>query len=467
MSFTRFKKKATTDAFLKSLIFALAVGITVGAVFLVLLKRNVIPLDPLFSLLFGFLAALISFGILFFIYRPSDKKVARRLDDEFLLDERVLTMLELTDSDSPIAELQREDTERLLSSIPTNSLKFGRIWALIVAMAISVTLLLTGLVIPAVAAPSPEDELVDDYEKNWRIASLKSLIERVSRDQYAEEGAKTSLIAIIEGLIDTIKDTDKEVVMKRAAVNAVLAVDGSRYVFSSALAYAKVMKAAGSEYNGLAKALESYDDLKFGDEMGKIISAFSAPIDESIVNFVDIFNTILVAAAMPETDALGQLFTKFKNDLRAVADDGGSKKDAELIAEDLAFAIYEPLIQQGDNDRIALVVRVELMSIFSLTAADFESEGVEPPENSGTGDVGEPEEKPEDDITPGAGYGKGDTLAGSDETLYDHDLGEMVNIPEVIDKYFAMFDEISDGMDPELKRAIEAYFESLKTPPIS
>ena len=463
VSFLRFKKRAVLNAFIKSLCFALAIGISTGAVFFILIKREVIALDFWFSLLFGFSASALSFLLLFLILRPRNKRFARRLDDEFSLDERVVTMLELDGTDNPIAELQREDTERRLSGIPTSSLRFGRVWVMIVCAIISLALLTTSLIVPVASAPPPEDEIVDEYEKNWRVASLRALIERVEKDQYADEGLKTSLITIIEELIEVVIATDKEAVMKTGAVAAVNSVEGVRLVFSSAIAYANVMKLSdNTDFVALGRALGEFDDIAFGDKLTSIANGFTEPIDESVSSFLDVFRTFVTEVGMPEGDALTAKLTGFITNLRAAVDDGADKGEVKDIVEELNYSLFDCLLLQSDNNKLALIVRTEIMSLFSLTAADFEANGEDMPninDDTPTGD-----DDKEEDITPGAGYGKGDKIVGTNDSLYDHEKGELVPLPDVLNKYYNMFDEIMDNIDPELKAQVEEYFNILKKP---
>ena len=463
MGFRRFKSRDTLIAVIKSIVYALALGITVGAVFFVLTKRLIVPISSLWSIAIGGGCAVLAFVCLFFILRSGNKQVARRLDDEFCLGERVTTMLELESVGGPMAELQREDTETRLAAIPTSSYKTRRVWAMIVAAVVSVAMLATGFIVPAVAAPEEEEVIIDEFEKDWRIASLRDLIARVKADNYAETGAKDELIAVLEGLIEVVKSTDKDSTMRLAAIRAVGTVDTTRSKYVSAHAFATVLKQTENQnLLELARPLEKYDDIDFTETLEDIVSGFSAPYDESIVAFVDVFNTVITGAGISaETDALAALFTGFSMKLRQIADNSASISEVKDAAEDLGYAIFDVLLQQQDNDKIILIVRSGIISIFELTADDFAGTNIAPPTE---GEVENEDKDQEDDITPGAGYGKGDKLAGSNDSLYDHDQREQVTLPTVVDKYYNRFDEIMDDLDGDLKSAVEEYFELLKKP---
>ena len=464
MGFKRFSSHDRLIGLMKALVYSLAFGIIVGAVIFILVKRLVLPFDAIFSLPIGLGAGVIAFVPLFFILRPSDKKVAKRLDDEFSLDERVTTMLELREVGGPMAELQREDTEARLAEIPTRNYRTKRVWAMIVAAALSVVIAVTSFIVPVVAAPEPPEEIIDEFDKDWRIASLRDLIKRVQADNYAEAPLKDELILVLEGLIEVVRSTDKGAVMRQSAIRGIGTVDAARARYVSSTVFASIF--SKTEHEGLmslSKPLTDFDDVDFGDALSDIVDGLTVPYDESIVAFIDIFNTVLTEAAVsPDDDTLSALFDGFSTKLRLIADSTADIGEVRDAADALSFALFDVLLQQQDNNKIALIVRSGIISIFELTAEDFAGTNVTPPSE------GELEPPPDDnieeDIKPGAGYGKGDQLAGSNDSFYDHDEREQVVLPDVVNKYYNRFDEIMDDLDGDLRSAIEEYFEILKKP---
>src|SRR5690606_3659998 len=78
----------------------------------------------LLSIIIGFILGLGSTFVLYkFLFYPDIKKTAQRLD-KLGLEERMITMLELKEDTSFIAELQREDTKVKVASIPPKKFKF-------------------------------------------------------------------------------------------------------------------------------------------------------------------------------------------------------------------------------------------------------------------------------------------------------------------------------------------------------
>ena len=132
--------------------------------------------------------------------------------------------------------------------------------------------------------------------------------------------------------------------------------------------------------------------------LDEVVSGFGAPYDESIIAFVDIFNAAISAAGISsEDDALAALLSGFSMKLRQIADDTADIGEVKDAVEDLGYAIFDVLLQQQDNDKIILIVRSGIISIFELTAEDFAGTDIAPPTE---GEVEDEDDDMEDDITP-------------------------------------------------------------------
>lgn len=166
---TRLKKEAA----LKSLLCALAIGC--GALLLT-------SLICWFTEFGGYwiypVAFIVPFGaamplFYFFVFYPTKKYVARRLD-KLGLDERILTMVEFENQDSYIMQRQREDAVATLSKFNSGLVKFALSAALIA--------------VPAIAVPTATAmTTVDALAKAEVIDSGKDLIEEANRDKTAFE----------------------------------------------------------------------------------------------------------------------------------------------------------------------------------------------------------------------------------------------------------------------------------------
>ena len=461
MQFRKFKRRALLIALIKSIAYALSSGIALFALFHLLSKRELIGIGTPLAALIGVGAALLLFGALFFFLMPTSASVARELDRTLSLGERVSTMVAFEKQEGVLVSLQREDADESLSHIPLSALRYRRLPVTVVALVLSLSLLVGALVVPALADAPPEDVTVDDYEKDWRIASLLALIERIDKDTYAEAGLKSSLKDNVNALIDAVRETDKAAQMKAAAILAVRRTGALRQSYVTAYALAEAMEAR-EVLKPLCRALKELDDEKFSEAIEELCKTMTSA--DAIVSFLDVFSLSLTESGTDTaSDPLAMALNGFAGALRTAADSGGGKSDACDAGDALCVLAFEILLQQSDNDRLIGVVEDEIVSLFGITSDELIAEGVEPPKGSGDA-TDSPTTDPDDDVTPGAGYGKGDKIVGTEDTVYDPDRKESVSLADIIDKYYTKFDSMMDSMSEELRAFAEKYFHRLNTP---
>ena len=131
-------QKLKLEAIVKSALSGVAVGL--GANFLTSLVTWFTPFHGFWLSLVVFATVSAVAGALFYYKRfyPSDMNNARRLDS-MGLHERLITMVEFQNDDSPIARMQREDARRTLASVDNRQIKLK------ISKAILVTFLVTFL----------------------------------------------------------------------------------------------------------------------------------------------------------------------------------------------------------------------------------------------------------------------------------------------------------------------------------
>ena len=461
MQFQKFKRRALAIALIKSTSYALSLGVALFSVLFLLFKREVIAMPPLTAALIGAGAALACFGALFFFLLPTNHSVAQELDRELSLGERISTMVAFANKEGTLVELQREDADERLSRIPLRALRYKRLPATLVGVVLALSLLVGALAVPAVADVPTEDPTVGDYERDWRIASLLALIERIEKDTYAEGALKDALKSNVNALIDTVRETDKAAPMRAAAILAVRRTGALRKDYVTAYSLASAMQSRDA-LKPLARSLSELDDDKFSEAIEDLCKTMTGA--DAISSFLDIFSLSLTESGVNTTsDPLGAALFSFAGALRTVADEGGTKSDAQDAGDALCALAFEILLQQSDNDKLISVVENEIVALFGITSDELIAEGVEPPKGSGDA-TDPPTTEPDDDIAPGAGYGKGDKVTGTDDTVYDPDRKESVGLAEIIDKYYTKFDSAMDSMSEELRALAEKYFQRLSTP---
>ncbi len=132
----KFKKRLLLEAWLKTVVWAFTIAFTTaGVVAIACWLAGFRQLWPALISLGGVLIA--SVLLLYFLaFRPSEKKLARRLDS-LGLDERIVTMTEYKNDDSYIARRQREDARAILNGLSAKLIKVAVSVPVIVACALS------------------------------------------------------------------------------------------------------------------------------------------------------------------------------------------------------------------------------------------------------------------------------------------------------------------------------------------
>ena len=201
-SFKKIKSKYFKGAIILSVIIGVCAGlIAVGAVMLTL-KLNKIVINGGYYALIAVGTAGIVGALFFLILRPTDKRVAKRLDRDYALGERVQTMVEFSQSFDDMAVLQRNDTsERLKGMSPKKpALKYMLLSLLIPVMACG--LFLSGMMVknPEVGGNSdikPEPPVEFD---DWQKVRLNTLISNVKASNM-EETPKMRLPSFWKGFL--------------------------------------------------------------------------------------------------------------------------------------------------------------------------------------------------------------------------------------------------------------------------
>ena len=115
-------KKLKTKYVLRALIAALIIGAECAGIAVAVTLLAVLLSDVSFATLWYVLiavgAAVCATGIAFLCLYPRDKKLAKRLDNQYSLEERTQTALSFVESRGVIYDLQRSDTDRRLPHYP-------------------------------------------------------------------------------------------------------------------------------------------------------------------------------------------------------------------------------------------------------------------------------------------------------------------------------------------------------------
>lgn len=166
---------------------ALIVGISsaIGAIGMLLLLSKFIEIPGKLCLL-GAVALPIGTGLFLLFQRSNYKKLAKRLDGDFSLNEKVQTMIAFEHLDDPMVQIQREDTMRRLAQIPTKRLRFKSAWIYCLLPLLACAMMVTGAACPSqIAVPEEEPPYVEPPRDitDWEWAALDELMVYVQNSE--------------------------------------------------------------------------------------------------------------------------------------------------------------------------------------------------------------------------------------------------------------------------------------------
>lgn len=467
--FLKFKRKVNTNALIKSLLLGISMGLVVFSVLFILYKREMIALQPLFSVLIGVGVAVIVSGGIYFCSKPKDEKLAKRLDKDLNLHEKVQTMLAFEGDDGAMKKLQRNDANAKLVEAPLSTVKFKGIWTYVAITLLSLATLISSFIIPA-KFPAEEEDPPFDFTQ-WQKLRVENLIEYVERSDMLKN-PKTYTIQQLENLIVALDEVETESVMKTYVVNVIVNVDARVDQVNS---YATIRKSLGNtsetdliKFANVLKELQYSASVTAFDNFREIFAYET--FTETVEGFNGDVQTALLESGYDDSDTLYATIVAFLGDLEQLSNNWSSHTEISFdvalngdsgiggIFTNFAMEAHSALSEQKDNRRVSDYVINDLMDIFELSPEDIPDLGDEEldyqdKENDGGG---------EDEGAAPGGIGSGGTDYGSNDLIFDPEKGYIL-YGEVLNDYETIMDELlnDDSIPQEVKDKIRDYFNSL------
>ena len=505
--FIKIKKQCLWEALIKSAAIGLSAALLVVGVFLLAFGLAEIDLHWAVYIAIGVVIFAAGGGIAYFFLRPTDIKVAKRYDKEFSLNERVQTMVEYSDKEGDIVQLQREDTAEKIKGLKINPFKLSRIWQYCALCALAVAILFTGVFVPAAALNSDDDpsETVqpepdpDAFTYDlYMQAAMAELISNV-RESSLKEGDKSAVVSALQTLDDSLKEIESKSLMKSYVLATVITVDA---ITDGANSFRKIHEALTDDNlkqavkDGVAvfaangTNFNTYRNvLAFKSRVGNYIEIVLEPIlekigedlkvsqidglDEKLNSFIGVITSALNESEVSEDDGLYTSFVALRRALRTTCDKvGKGSSNAVLWNEidkalgDFSINLNSALGEQSYYCVMDLFVRTRLSEIFGIKYSELPE--VNKDIEGGSGRVpeegnDEPGDDP-DDTKPGDGGGANlNEIYGSDDVIYYPDAADYVIYGQVLDEYYTRFsDKMLQGDAPEeIKKLVAEYFKSL------
>ncbi len=458
-SFLKFKRRVRLQSVFASILWGLGVGLASLAALLLVFKLTGSSLPPYYYAVCAGGAAVVS-AILYFIFMPSDKRLAKRLDSLYSLDEKVSTMLEFKDVEGGFAQLQREDADMRLADKPKKALKSKQLVAGILAFTISVASFAGALVIPAKAEAG--EAPIDEFDKQWIITAINELITTVE-NSYVADGLKATTISELRSLLSFVEGSDLLSQMKSEAIKTVININSALRMANSAESIGdKLSGSSNEQLAALGKELKELSASKAKKALETVGDAIADSTAEDASFTADEMNAYLQSSGVRSDDSV---YLLFKTLIASVKED---HEDADKEFKSMGAALSSALLVQSVNRTTMNLVINRLCNLFGitesdLTAADPEAD-IELDGEHKNDDMTDDSEVEEPDVNMGSGgLGTGDVIYGSNDLVFDPYTNTYRPYGEIINEYFAKANEqITDGKTSEdISDAAQEYFNKL------
>lgn len=488
-SFKRFKKKYVIDAAIKALITGVSAILLVIATFLIVTALKKLDFNIIYAILIG-----VAFGLLlglgtFFILKPNDKKLAKKLDDTYGLREKIQTMHAFLGEEGDIKLLQREDATKILDSQPTNMLGLLKgCLAFIIALVFCVAYFVTALVIVSnqeeeTPSQDPNDDIQqggeDDKDEEFnptdhqRIA-LEALIKEVEKSNMQAD-IKANVLSELNALLSELDELRLQSQMKEYVIGVIKNVRG--YVNGASSTFKVHMLAKDSADDRIKKLSLALYSLNMDAVETEFVTISSGLFvlggaKDDIADFNDELGAVIRNCGLTEDDGLYGVLKSLHDSLtliveRTYSDENILSKIDEAFNKTAISELKKIIPQEKINNDVKDRVVSELMRIFGITEDDIKENTAEDDDFETT----EPEDRPE--IGEDGGYGGGENIFGSDDIVIDKDkepAGNVDNINveygEVIANYESKITEMlrNGEISEELAEILRKYYSVLLTP---
>ncbi len=442
--FKKFKRKICIGVILRSLLAGISLGLIVVAVQWLIAKLTAADPDFIKFGLIGGGTALVGFLVFFLFQLPTDRRLAKRLDDKLGLNEKVQTMIAFRNENSEMIQMQREDTQRILMQTPGKKARSKAAWLVMILPVLACACMVVTFIIPVKAQPTgpvvdPTSWLLDNFTEQ----KMKDLIEYVQTSGM-QETPKGQIVTELESLLTKLKTVNKKVVMQETVVSSIKKIHVYAQPCHTHANIVKAMKASDSVV--IQKLASSINGMDY-----RLLTTF---VQADLLKLLDVENRAQTATAIasdieaavkaskePAEHLLAAALTDVAEKLKTITDETTTEQLQALLkkADDtLAVALAQPIADVGVEEYTIN----HLMAIFGIPQDMIPPEILESFE-SGTidGEANKPGDD-ENEQGPDGGLGNGQLVFGSNDTIYDPNREDYLPYGEVIDDYDEIFDAL-------------------------
>ncbi len=463
--FLKFKQKMRAGVILRALLAGISLGVAVFAVQWLLAKLLTAQPDYITMMLTGGGAAAVTIGLVMVLFWPTDRRVAKKLDDKLQLNEKVQTMVAFRNEDTEMVLMQRENADSILQQIPTNRMRSKKAWMILIAPVLAVACLTGAIVVNAMdtqpAQPTQPDSSWSFYEI-YKVR-LNEVIEYVRTSQM-DQVPKDGVVAQLQALYKQLESIRKESLMKEAVVNTISKI---HQIVKGHESYHKLVdamnKSASEAVKQLAIGIRSLDGVSITAQLEKVKASFAetGKADTAKV-LANNLTQALTESTVPAEDPMVAALNTLVGDLAAITDET-TDEELDAIFARVEESLKAAVIQPKTNATVETETINRLMSIFGISKDlvpgdvldDFTDEELD-------GKPSDKEDEEEDGNVQG-GIGKGENQFGSDDTIYDPFTESWVSYGEVLARYNSIMLEYVTGEEAsdEIEQLLTFYYTLL------
>ncbi len=466
--FRKFKRKIRTGVIIRALLTGLSVGILAVAVQWLLAKLTAGQPDFVFYGLVGGGLALLTVAVMLLLTLPTDKRLAKKLDNRLQMHEKVQTMVAFRqDTDSEMVALQRENTQQLLMQTPGKKARGKLAWMSVILPVVAVACLVVTILIP-VQAQKPEPQPVDTWQlNNYDEGKLLTLIEYVRTSNMQTE-PKNGVVAELEDLLVRLRTVKKQSSMQELVIESIKRIHSICEVCDTYSVVIDPLRKTSSQYvTEFADYVGTLKDTNVAAYMTNLLDdTLAENRGERAGLIASNIQKALEGSGLTDDNAIYAAVSDFAEEMAKVTDD--TTDDAlRATLKNMENLICNAVEQPGIDLSVEKYTINRLMTIFGIEPTQIPPEIMADFNNSLTGNVSSPDKEEDEENGTQGGLGPGELLLGSDDQIYDPDIGTYVPLADVMEKYIELYTQyVSDGvLTPEMEEIISDYLAILARVP--
>ncbi len=463
-NYTRLRKKARLTSALISVLLGLGVGVLELAVTLLVMKLTGKGAEAwLYISAVGVTVVTIPF--FWFLLVPTDRRFAKRLDEEHALGERVRTMVAFRDSEDAFAVLQREDAEEKLGSVRFNPWRRGQLITLAVVLVLAVALLTTALVVPKRDAQKEPEQVISEFDKQFILAELSAIRSTVEKSLISDE-LKADTLEELGSLVTFVEAHDYLSEMKIEAIKSVIRIDAALDAENTALPLGERLSACtNTKLRELGAELAKLNGTGVQKKLGELKGALADSSADEISFVADELVAAIEASGADAASSLTSLLKNLASALRGCTESG----DVDTAFGTVQTDAMNEVMLQSINKRVIETTVSRLCTLFGITLEELVNAGADedieitPPSQGTPGEDVDDGKKDENEEIGAGGIGTGDRVYGSNDMIYNPYVNDYVPYGQVLDEYNnRVLQMLADGrIPPDFEDFIQEYFRSL------